>query len=138
MTHKSRIIVTLVSIACFSGFFLVNWQVNYPIHREIRANIVNHPEFIPDVQTVRIASSGYDNLVADAYWLSAIQYIGSNAVSAEYKKYLYVMINLITDLNPYFTYPYRIGLLLIPDTNERYETLSKEEVKKNNNDAILL
>lgn len=108
MTQKNRILIALLTLISFGGFFAVNWFVNYPIHRDIRQKIINHPEFIPSATTVKISSSGYQNIVADFYWLSAIQYIGSNAVSSEYKKYLYVMINLITDLNPYFTYPYRI------------------------------
>jgi len=112
--------------------------VNYPIHREIRAKIVDHPEFIPSTTTVKVSSSGYQNIVSDFYWLSAIQYIGSNAIGSEYKKYLYVMINLITDLNPYFTYPYRIGLLLLPSYNERYEDLDKKIIEKYNNESIAL
>jgi hypothetical protein len=53
--------------------------------------------------------------------LKTIQYIGSNAVSAEYKKYLYSMINLITDLSPDFEKPYVIGESLLPEYNYRYE-----------------
>jgi hypothetical protein len=112
--------------------------VNYPIHRDLKAKVINHPEFIPNTTTAKISSSGQENMVADFYWLSAIQYIGSNAISSEYKKYLYVMINLITDLNPYFTYPYRIGLLLLPSYNERYEHLSKDLIKQNTDQAIAL
>jgi hypothetical protein len=138
MSHKQRIIFVLVSIVSFALFFSVNWYVNYPIHREIRAKVVSHPEFIPSANIVKISSSGYQNIVADSYWLSAIQYIGANAIGSEYKKYLYVMINLITDLNPYFTYPYRIALLLLPNYNERYENLPEATINLNAQQSVTL
>jgi hypothetical protein len=40
------------------------------------------------------------------------------------------MLDLITELNPYFQKPYVIGQLLLPGYNERYENLSKEEQDK--------
>ncbi len=48
------------------------------------------------------------------YWLSAIQYIWNNVIEEDYKKYLWAMMNLITDLNPYFESPYVVGQLLLP------------------------
>lgn len=46
------------------------------------------------------------------------------------------MLNLITDLNPHFVFPYEIGELLLPSYNERYEKLSSTEIKKNTDQAI--
>jgi hypothetical protein len=40
------------------------------------------------------------------------------------------MLDLITHLNPYFEHPYIIWQLLLPDYNERYEKLNKEEQEK--------
>ncbi len=77
-------------------------------------------------------------LIADFYWLSTIQYIGSNVLSSEYKRYLFTLTNLITDLSPHFTYPVQITLLLLPEVNERYETISKEEAEKHVQEALML
>jgi hypothetical protein len=41
------------------------------------------------------------------------------------------MIDLITELNPYFEHPYSIGQLLLPSYNERYEDLDKNEQERN-------
>jgi hypothetical protein len=41
------------------------------------------------------------------------------------------MLDNITELNPEFEKPYYIGLLLLPSYNERYEKLSKEEIREN-------
>lgn len=77
-------------------------------------------------------------MVADFYWLSAIQYVGENALSSAYKKYLYEMLNLVTDLSPAFEYPYEIGLLLLPEVNPRYEKLSETEIQANIEKAVKL
>jgi hypothetical protein len=95
------------------------------MQKAIKDEIVEHPDLLPDSKTAKATSTGFKNLVADLYWLQAIQYIGGNAVSAEYKKYLFVILDLITDLNPYFESPYIIGQLLLPDHNDRYENRSK-------------
>jgi hypothetical protein len=48
------------------------------------------------------------------------------------------MLDLITELNPYFEHPYTIGQLLLPSYNERYEKLSVEEQNRNTEEAIKL
>ena len=108
-----KILIVLSFILILAGFYIFAWGQttgqNYKVHTKIRRSLVDHPEFIPSATTVRFTSAGYDALIADFYWLGAVQYIGANAVSAEYKKYLAVMLELITDLSPHFTYPYEIG-----------------------------
>ena len=48
------------------------------------------------------------------------------------------MLELITDLSPHFTYPYEIGLLMLPDVNERYENRTTNDTKKWIDEAIAL
>lgn len=127
---------TFVLVIVSLAVFVYSSGVNYKQHIDIKRSFVNHPEFIPTSETVGISAAGFQNIIADSYWLSAIQYIGSNALGSEYKAYLYAMLNLITDLNPHFTFPYEIGELLLPSYNERYENLSKEDIEKNTDQAI--
>lgn len=103
-------------------------ETNYKIIKEQKRNIVNHPGLLPKKEILKYTSFGFSNLRADLYWLEAIQYIWSNAVSSEYKKYLFSMIDIITELNPYFENPYLIGQLLLPNYNERYEKLGKKDI----------
>ena len=133
-------LVVLLLLLGFAGwgFLVVGTGQNYTAHTQIRASIVSHPEFIPTAGSVRLASAGFESVVADFYWLGSVQYIGSNAISAEYKKYLAGMLGLVTDLSPHFAYPYELGLLLLPDVNERYESLSPEEAKKRVQEAVAL
>jgi hypothetical protein len=42
---------------------------------EIKQVKVDHPELLPDATSAKFISSGYSNVLADKYWLEAIQYI---------------------------------------------------------------
>lgn len=113
------------------GFFYVNWQ-NYEKIKLSQEEIVNHPEMLPKKEYANLTSFWFSNLRADIYWLETIQYIWWNALKSEYKKYLFQMLDLITELNPYFEKPYIIGQLLLPNYNERYEKFSTEELNNYN------
>jgi len=108
------------------SFYYVNWE-NYNKMKQAQEEIVKHPEMLPKKDYASLTSFWFSNLRADIYWLETIQYIWWNAVSSEYKKYLFQMLDLITELNPYFEKPYIIGQLLLPNYNDRYESLSTDE-----------
>lgn len=120
----------------FTFFYYIWGFVNYATHLDIQKNTIDHPEFVPKSSTVKLSSAWYENLVSDFYWLSAIQYIWNNALDSQYKKYLYVLLNLVTDLNPHFTYPYEIWELLLSSSNDKYEKFTKEETKKAEEQAL--
>ena len=122
-------------ILVLSGFFQLN-KINYEKQVEIKKDLVKHPENLPTKQTALNTAFGFKNLRADIYWLETIQYIWWNAVSSEYKKYLFTITDLITELNPYFEHPYIVAQLLLPDYNKRYENLSEEEQEIYTNQAI--
>ncbi len=127
--NKRLITLSLLTLALFS-FYKIN-TVNYEKHIEIKRTFVRHPENLPTKVAALNSSFWFKNLKADIYRLEAIQYIWWNALWSEYKKYLFFMLDLITELNPYFEHPYSIWQLLLPSYNERYEKLSKEEQTKN-------
>ena len=70
----------------------------------------------PAVMT-RLALS-FDAVVADLYWIRAIQYYGSTRLSdAADKRYdlLYPMLDLTTSLDPRFTIAYRFGAFFLSE-----------------------
>ena len=128
--NKIKKIITLIFIIIsIYSFYKIN-SLNYLKHKEIKKNLINHPENLPTINTAKNTAFWFKNMKADIYWLESIQYIWANAIWAEYKKYLFSILNIITELNPYFKHPYIIGQLLLPDYNERYEKLSKKDQKK--------
>ena len=93
------------------AFFV--WEQNYKKHLQIRAEFVKHPENLPKPEVAARTTFGFSNIIADKYWLQAIQYIWGNAIDSAYKKYLFAILDIITTLNPYFDHPYIIGMLLL-------------------------
>ena len=109
-------IIWICSFLSMVAFWSINtW--NYQTWSEAKQTLIQHPEHLPNAQTAEGISFGFKNIIADIYWIDTIQYIGWNIVGAEYKKYLFAMMDLITELNPYFEPPYIIGQLLLPNSN---------------------
>ncbi len=127
---KKKWIVYLLFIPIFFGFYYVN-SLNYQKYKYIQSHFVKHPEKLPTSKSAQMMSFGFTNVMADMYWLETVQYIGWNVISGEYKKYLYAMMNLVTDLNPYFESPYVIGQLLLPSSEKSYEEFTGEKALKN-------
>ncbi len=62
---------------------------------------------VPDVRTVRLVSLGFDQLLADFYWLKFVGYIGdSPARRLDGCSLARPYLELITALDPYFLEPY--------------------------------
>ncbi len=135
-TNKIKIVLKLFVLFLFIALFYNINIANYEKHIDIKQNLVEHPENLPTKKSAHITSFWFKNLRADLFWLQTIQYIWWNAVSSEYKKYLYHIIDLVTELNPYFEHPYLIAQLLLPSYNERYENLSEEEIDKHEKEAL--
>lgn len=124
----------LIISIILTAFYHIN-NKNYQKIKLIQFTYIKHPESLPTKEVAKYTSFWFQNLRADLYWLQAIQYIWSNAIAAEYKKYLFVMLDLITELNPYFEKPYIIWQLLLPSDNDRYENFSPEERQANTQEA---
>jgi len=132
-----KYLIIFFLVFSFVLFFYIN-NSNYTKIKEVKYQIVHHPEMLPKKEIAKYTSLWFSNLRADIYWLEAIQYIWWNAIWAEYKKYLFQMIDLITELNPYFEKPYLIWQILLPDYNQRYENIDKKEIDKNQKNAETL
>lgn len=68
---------------------------------------------VPSGQYMKIASLGYNNFIADLYYLKAHQYVGTREVRQADFPQLYPIIELVTDLDPRFLSPYLFGGLAL-------------------------
>jgi hypothetical protein len=59
--------------------------------------------------TLRKLSLGYDDLLADIYWLRALQYFGGKRFDETDPALLYKYFDILTDLDPKFVNAYRYG-----------------------------
>ncbi|MCX6808258.1 MAG: hypothetical protein NTW50_01140 [Candidatus Berkelbacteria bacterium] len=82
-----------------------------------------YPEpFIVSAPVVKAADLGLDNASADLFWLLGIQYFGSGTSKTNEKLASY--LNLATDLDPKFAYPYAFGALLLPSIGQTDQGVS--------------
>ena len=73
---------------------------------------VRSPEFL------KRAALSYDALLADVYWIRAVQhYGGTKLTTGAQKQYdlLYPLLDLTTSLDPYFTIAYRFGAIFLAE-----------------------
>ncbi len=60
-------------------------------------------------------SLGYDEVLADLYWLRALQYFGGSSIEELDPQELYKYFDIITDLDPGFVNAYRYGGTFLAD-----------------------
>lgn len=74
-------------------------------------------------------------LYADIVWMGSIQYIGSVIDSAK-TKYLYWMLDNITNLNPYWNYPYVFWELMLPISKTKREWVNEKQKKTSREQSV--
>jgi hypothetical protein len=95
-----------------------------PVQDRIDASSRNGPPFDPDVlyfsspAAVKALALGYDSLVADIYWMRAIQYYGRREEAARRQvryKNLSALLDIVTMLDPEMLDVYRAGAIFLSE-----------------------
>ena len=69
--------------------------------------------FLPQAEVLKIASLGYQSIVADFIWLQVIQAMGEKKVSEEAGRWIYRALDVVTTLDPKFVRAYEAGGLVL-------------------------
>jgi hypothetical protein len=69
--------------------------------------------YLPSGKFVEQASVGYHQLAADLVWFQAVQYFGGYAKSEHSLAYFEGLIDIVTDLDPHFIFPYIFGSVVM-------------------------
>jgi tetratricopeptide (TPR) repeat protein len=69
--------------------------------------------YLPSGQFVEQASLGYRQLAADLTWFSAVQYYGGYRKEYHDLSYFEGLIDIVTDLDPHFEFPYVFGAVVL-------------------------
>ena len=69
--------------------------------------------YLPSGKFVEQASMGYRELAADMVWFQAVQYYGGYAKSEHDLAYFSGLIDIVTDLDPHFVFPYVFGAVVL-------------------------
>jgi hypothetical protein len=73
--------------------------------------------WLPSADLVKRLSLGFENLVADTYWMRAVVYYGSERQNTTNKSFdlLYPLLELTTALDPRFQVAYRFGAIFLAE-----------------------
>jgi hypothetical protein len=70
---------------------------------------------------IKIGSLEFKDVVADLFWLQAVQLVGEKRFSKQDHGRLYRLIDRVTDLSPRFSYAYELGGVLFSLGTERID-----------------
>jgi len=93
--------VALFLVLIFFSFFL-NGKID-------EKNTTENLLYFPNGKFLKGASLCYDNIFADLLWLKAIGYFADHYQADKNYTWLYHILNIITDLDPYYQDPYEFG-----------------------------
>jgi len=75
--------------------------------------------FLPDPELARVLSLGFGPVVADFYWLQAVQAVGGEGrMTPELAAHLGKLIDLVTTLDPWVEHPYRFAAVWMTQSEE--------------------
>ncbi len=107
-----------------------SWEKYSKPKLNIQYNDVIAPNVL-DGDKISKLTFGFDNLIADWYWLNAIQFYGGGDPYGKYFQLTSMMDN-VTIINPKFYYPYIFSLLVLPNENMSDQALSIGERGRKN------
>ncbi len=102
-----KVILILILTA---SIFLTQKRVD--LHRK-GLRQVDEFTYLPSGKYLKTAALGYDQLAADLFWLRVVQYIGDNEKEAQGYPLIYQLIDLVTDLDPKFSFAYKVGGIIL-------------------------
>ena len=100
---------TLVGVILFASLAFATARVQaYRDRPYLHTNL-----YLPSGTFVEQSSLGYRELAADWVWFQAVQYFGGWAQGAHDLAYFAGLIDIVTDLDPPFVFPYIFGAVVL-------------------------
>lgn len=124
---KKTIFILILTVSIFLT------QKRVDLHRK-GLRQVDELTYIPSGKYLKTAVLGYDQLAADFFWLRVVQHIGDKEKEAQGYPLIYQLIDLVTDLDPRFSYAYKVGGIILSLYAERIQesnALLEKGVKEN-------
>ena len=82
--------------------------------------------FVPEPEHAQLLSLGFDTVVADYYWLQALQLVGGEqGDTARHAETVGRLIDLITSLDPWVGHPYRFAAVWLTDSEASVRTANR-------------
>ena len=113
---KRRLFEIAVAAAALASLVAASRGVERIASRERALEVL----YLPSGRFVAQASLQYRNLAADALWFRMVQYYGGYRMGDHDLAYFSHLVDVITDLDPQFTFAYILGALIIAEDLGRF------------------
>lgn len=87
------------------------------IDKNLPNSIEKRKQFLPSSKFLSRIHLGHSHTISDLYFLNAIQYFGETKNKEEEFRWLYPMLEIVTELDPLYGTPYRWGGVVLPFFN---------------------
>jgi hypothetical protein len=101
-----KLLVFFSIITLFGGAFAIHLRLDeiQPLHQPMKIYM-----YIPSGEFLKPFTIGFEQLIADYFWIKTIGYFGEHLMSDRNYPWLYHMLDLVTTLDPHFIWPYYFG-----------------------------
>lgn len=98
-----------LGVGVVAAFALATARVQeYRVRPYLEANL-----YLPSGKLIEQTSLGYREIAADLTWFQAVQYYGGYAKSEHDLAYFDGLIEIVTELDPHFIFPYLFGAVVM-------------------------
>ena len=126
LSALSNTMSRVLGFAALTAFLVVILLTLVPPERSSSASQAHFPPLLPRATLLRIGGRAFLPLLADYYWLAAIQATGRATTEEEYRD-VADYAQLITDLDPDFAYIYRFAGVVVPFNRGRETWVNTRE-----------
>jgi hypothetical protein len=110
--NRSRLLTPVILILAALGVALVHGQI--PI--QSRAELGD--PFVPRPEVAKLSSLGFHAVMADYYWLQAVQIVGTSMRPEDEGTLLGRYIDVVTTVDPWVGHPYRFAAVWLTGSEE--------------------
>lgn len=82
----------------------------------VRSRAEQGDAFIPKPDVARATALGFHAVLADYYWLRAVQIVGRERIPEKHAPTLGALVDVVTTLNPWVDHPYRFAAMWLTDS----------------------
>jgi len=109
-TYVPRLLVFLAILILFLGAFSLRLRLDAMgvEHKSMRVYM-----YIPSGEFLKPFTLGFNQLIADYFWIKTISYFGDHLMADRKYPWLYHMVDLVTTLDPNFIWPYYFGGIVL-------------------------
>jgi tetratricopeptide (TPR) repeat protein len=121
MPHRRKQLLLLAGLLVTSYAATLVMRAGLEPEASARGKI-RDPAWLPSGRVLRVASLGQRLVLADLYWLQAVQYVGETMMAkAQRWDALYPLTDIATDLDPRFGYAYQVSGSNLAGLAHRYD-----------------